>query len=46
MAIDSESRLIVSDMVGGGDGEYTNGFMDDPGSRLANRVPLAKDGDK
>ncbi|MEM1079918.1 MAG: IS1 family transposase, partial [Pseudomonadota bacterium] len=45
-AIDSESKLIVSYMVGGRDGEYAIGFMDDLRSRLANRVQLTTDGHK
>ena len=45
-AIDSESKLIVCYMVGGRDGEYAIGFMDDLRSRLANRVRLTTDGYK
>lgn len=45
-AIDSESKLIVSYMVGGRDGEYAIAFMDDLRSRLANRVQLTTDGHK
>lgn len=45
-ALDSETKLIVSYMVGGRDGEYAIGFMDDLRSRLANRVQLTTDGHK
>ncbi len=45
-ALDSESKLIVSYMVGGRDSEYAIGFMDDLRSRLANRVQLTTDGHK
>ncbi|MEX1146846.1 MAG: IS1 family transposase [Sphingomonadales bacterium] len=45
-ALDSESKLIVSYMVGGRDSEYAIGFMDDLRSRLANRLQLTTDGHK
>ena len=45
-AIDSESKLIVSYMVGGRDSGYAIGFMDDLRPRLANRVQLTTDGHK
>jgi len=45
-AIDSESKLIVSYMVGGRDSEYAIEFMDDLRDRLANRVQLTTDGHK
>lgn len=45
-ALDSESKLIVSYMVGGRDREYAIGFMDDLRARLANRVQLTTDGHK
>lgn len=45
-AIDSESKLIVSYMVGGRDSEYAIEFMDDLRARLANRVQLTTDGHK
>lgn len=45
-ALDSESKLIVSYMVGGRDSEYAIGFMDDLCARLANRVQLTTDGHK
>ena len=43
-AIDSDSKLIVSFLVGGRDAEYAIEFMDDLRSRLANRVQLTTDG--
>ena len=43
-ALDADSKLIVSYMVGGRDGEYALAFMDDLRSRLANRVQLTTDG--
>ena len=45
-AIDSDSKLIVSYMVGGRDSEYAIAFMDDLRDRLANRVQLTTDGHK
>ena len=45
-ALDSDSKLIVSWMVGGRDGEYAIALMDDLRSRLANRVQLTTDGHK
>src|SRR6056297_2229794 len=45
-AIDSDTKLIVSYMVGGRDSEYAIGFMDDLCARLANRVQLTTDGHK
>ena len=42
-AIDSDSKLIVSYMVGGRDSEYAIEFMDDLRSRLSNRVQLTTD---
>lgn len=45
-AIDADTKLIVSHMVGGRDGEYALAFMDDLRSRLANRVQLSTDGHK
>jgi IS1 family transposase len=44
--IDADSKLIVSWLVGGRDGEYAIAFMDDLRSRLANRVQLTTDGHK
>ena len=43
-AIDADSKLIVSWLVGGRDSDYAMGFMDDLKSRLANRVQLTSDG--
>ena len=45
-AIDSDSKLIVSYMVGRRDGEYAIELMDDLLDRLANRVQLTTDGHK
>jgi len=45
-AIDSQSKLIISYMVGGRDSEYAIEFMDDLRDRLANRVQLTTDGHK
>ena len=45
-AIDAESKLIVSWLVGGRDSEYATAFMDDLAGRLANRVQLTSDGHK
>ena len=43
-ALDSDSKLIISWLVGGRDSEYAIEFMDDLRSRLANRVQLTTDG--
>ena len=43
-AIDSDSKLIVSYMLGLRDGWYAREFMDDVASRLATRVQLTTDG--
>lgn len=43
-AIDADSKLIVSYLVGGRDAEYAMWFMDDLASRLATRVQLTSDG--
>ncbi len=45
-AIDADSKLIVSYLIGGRDGECAMWFMDDLRSRLANRVQLTSDGHK
>lgn len=45
-AIDAESKLIVSWLVGGRDSEYAMVFMDDLAGRLANRVQITSDGHK
>lgn len=43
-ALDADSKLIVSYLIGGRDAEYANDFMQDVASRLANRVQLTTDG--
>ena len=43
-ALDADSKLIVSWLVGGRDAEYANEFMQDVASRLASRVQLTTDG--
>lgn len=43
-AIDADSKLIISYLVGGRDGQYALEFMDDVRARLANRVQLTTDG--
>lgn len=43
-ALDSDTKLIVSWLVGGRDGEYALGFIDDIQDRLASRVQLTTDG--
>ena len=43
-ALDADSKLIVSWLVGGRDAEYANEFMQDVADRLANRVQLTTDG--
>lgn len=45
-ALDSESKLIVSYLVGGRDAEYANAFMQDVAGRLDGRVQLTTDGHK
>lgn len=45
-ALDADSKMIVSYLVGGRDGQYALAFMDDVASRLANRVQLTTDGHK
>lgn len=45
-ALDSDSKLVISYMVGGRDSEYAMAFMDDLRGRLANRVQLTTDGHK
>ena len=44
--IDSDSKLILSYLVGKRDGRYAKVFMDDVASRLASRVQLTTDGHK
>jgi IS1 family transposase len=43
-AIEADSKLIISWLVGGRDGDCAMGLMDDLRSRLANRVQLTSDG--
>jgi len=43
-ALDADSKLIVSWLVGGRDAEYANEFMQDVAGRLANRIQLTTDG--
>ena len=43
-ALDADSKLIVSWLVGGRDAEYSVEFMGDLQARLANRVQLTTDG--
>src|SRR5262249_25794365 len=43
-ALDSDSKLIISWLVGGRDSEYSLAFMDDVKDRLANRVQMTTDG--
>ena len=45
-ALDADTKLIVSSMIGGRNAEYANAFMDDVASRLANRVQMTTDGHK
>ena len=44
--IEAQTKLIVSWLVGGRDGEYAIAFMDDLRSRIENRVQLTTDGHK
>jgi IS1 family transposase len=43
-ALDADSKLVVSYLVGGRDAGYANVFMQDVADRLANRVQLTTDG--
>jgi transposase-like protein len=43
-AIDADSKLVVTWLIGGRDGDYAMSFMDDLRMRLANRVQLTSDG--
>jgi IS1 family transposase len=45
-ALDGDSKLIVTWLVGGRDSDYAIAFMDDLRDRLANRVQLTSDGHK
>ena len=43
-ALDRDSKLIISYLVGGRDSEYANAFMQDVSERLVTRVQLTTDG--
>ena len=43
-ALDSDTKLIITYMVGGRDSEYAMEFLDDLRGRLSNRVQLTTDG--
>jgi hypothetical protein len=43
-AIEADTKLLVSWLVGSRDGDYAMAFMDDLRSRLANQVQLTSDG--
>ena len=45
-ALDRESKLIVSYLVGGRDAGYATEFMQDVADRVANRIQLTTDGHK
>ncbi len=45
-AIDADSKLILSYLVGGRDAGFAQAFMQDVADRLANRVQLTTDGHK
>jgi IS1 family transposase len=45
-AIDADTKLLITWLVGGRDGDYAIAFMDDLRARLANRVQLTSDGHK
>jgi IS1 family transposase len=45
-ALDAESKLIISWLMGGRDAGYASEFMQDVAGRLANRVQLTTDGHK
>ncbi len=47
LALESNSKLIISYLAGGRDGEYAMALMDDlRSSRIVNRVQLTTDGHK
>lgn len=46
LALEADTKLIVSYLVGGRDGEYAMALMDDLRGRVANRVQLTTDGHK
>ena len=43
-ALDADSKLLISCLVGGRDAEYANAFMLDVANRLENRVQMTTDG--
>jgi IS1 family transposase len=43
-ALDSDSKLIVSHLIGGRDGEYAHAFMLDLQERISGRMQLTSDG--
>ena len=43
-ALDADSKMIVSYLIGGRDADYANEFMQDVAGRVANRVQLTTDG--
>lgn len=43
-ALDADTKMIVSYLVGGRDADYASAFMNDLASRLAGRVQLTTDG--
>jgi hypothetical protein len=45
-AIDADSKLVMSWLVGGRDGGWAMAFIDDLSRRLANRVQFTSDGHK
>ncbi len=46
VALDADSKLVVSYLVGGRDAGYANEFMDDVADRISNRIQLTSDGHK
>jgi IS1 family transposase len=44
MALDADSKLIISHMIGGRDADYANSFMMDVADRIAGRIQLTTDG--
>ena len=46
VAIDADSKLVPSWLVGGRDADYAEAFIADLAGRLANRVQLTSDGHK
>jgi len=45
-ALDADSKLIISYLVGGRDAEWAGEFMQDVADRVANRIQLTTDGHK